>query len=95
MPVRTVKAVTGTGAWIPLSVHDGESRIQIAVNTTNEGRVEYTLDNVLDADVSAYAVTEYTFAAATAAEMAHPAAAVRVVMTSGTSTLRVLQTGNT
>lgn len=95
MVVRYVEATTGAGTlpWVPLNVHATNARTQISINTTNEGRVEYTLDDVMDADVSAYAIGEFTFAAATAAELGHPATAVRMVVTSGAATMRVLQTG--
>jgi hypothetical protein len=95
MPVRSVQTTAGAGtlSWVPLNVHEDHAPVHIHINSTNAGSVEYTLDNVLDADVSALAITKFTFAAATAATLDHPATAVRLVVSSGAATMRVLQAG--
>ena len=92
-------AVVGT---TPLIIHNfGSQEVQWQFtksgNGTFTGTVEYTLDKVLDTDVSAAWIVEATPAAASAATMAHPAAAIRLNITAASGNnqvgFRVLQTG--
>ena len=96
-------AAAGTTAWIPLDVAAAGCpfNVQLSLNRTGAGtsssRIDYTLDNVMDAGVSAYAITLRTVEDATAFNVTHPMEAVRLVVTSGSGTnnltLRVLQAG--
>ena len=107
MPVQVIQTTAASGAvtlpWVPLNIHDENPRVQWSLNKTGNGtftaNIDYTLDDMLDADVSALAIadTAETFAAATAREMSHPASGIRLVISAASGNnqiaFRVLQTG--
>ena len=106
MPVRVVQAsavsAPATFATVPLNVHnDGSQEVQWQFTKSGNGTftavVEYTIDDVFDADVSAAFITESTPAAASAATMTHPATGIRLRMSAASGNnqigFRVLQTG--
>jgi hypothetical protein len=106
--VRYIETTAASGArtlaWAPLDplLSQTPFNVQIAVNKTGNGvftgTVQYTLENLLEAGVSAYAISErVSVAAVTAFNMTHPAYGVRFVVASASGhnniTFRVLQTG--
>ncbi len=105
MVVRVIQTTAASAAitlpWIPLNMQVEDPQIQWHFNRTGNGTadldVEYTLDNVLDPDVSAVAINEASVATATAASMDHPAMAIRLAVASASGnnvlTFRVLQAG--
>ena len=106
MVVRLVVATAVSAARVlgpvALNVHQiGAQEVQWSFGKSGNGTftatVQYTLDNVLDADVSALWITEATPAATSAAVMAHPAAGIRLNISAASGNnqigFRVLQTG--
>lgn len=104
MPVRSVQTTAAAGAlpWVPLNVHSDDPQVQWSYNRSGNGSitaaVQYTLDNVLDPDVSALAIQVTALSTAVhAAHLGHPATAIRLNITAAsganTVTFRVLQTG--
>src|SRR3990167_11203165 len=99
MTIRVIQTTAASGArtldWVPLNpaVDDGPFNVQISYNRTGagtgSGRIDYTLENVMEAGVSAFAITERTVEDATAFNMTHPAYAVRLAVTSASGNNQV------
>ena len=106
MPTRIAVTTAASAATVlgpyALNVHnDGSQEVQWQFTKSGNGTftatVEYTLDNVLDAGVSAAWIVERTPAAASAATMTHPASGIRLNISAASGNnqigFRVLQTG--
>jgi hypothetical protein len=107
MPIRVFQdtVVTATSMpWIPLNIHRDQVEASFRLSFTGNGTriisIEYTLDNVLDADVSAVASTVMTAsmsAGSTAQTFRVPAVGIRYRVVGGSasanSTFRFLQLG--
>jgi hypothetical protein len=85
-----------------LNIHNaGSNEVQWQFTKSGAGTftaaVEYTLDDLFDADVSAAWVNEATPTAASAATMSHPATGIRLSITAASGNnqigFRVLQPG--
>ena len=108
MTIRSIQTTAASAAvtlaWVPPNpaVDDGPFNVQVVINKTGagvfKGTVQYTVENVMESGVSAFAVTEQaSVAGATGVNITHPAYAVRlaIVSASGNNQIafRVLQTG--
>ena len=106
MPVQIAIATAVSAAVvlgpIPLNIHnEGSQEVQWQFGKSGNGTftatVEYTIDKLMDADVSAVWLNESTPAAASAATMTHPASGIRLNISAASGNnqvgFRVLQTG--
>ena len=108
-PIRSIQTTAASGARTldptPLEVYASEFNVQWVFNRTGAGHcqaeVQYTLDNILEAGVSALWVVSKvltTADTATAQTITHPMAAIRLAITSASGNnqvaFRVLQTGS-
>lgn len=106
MAVRYIETTAASGArnlaWVPLDVNAPRTTIVVGVNKTGNGTfaadVQYTLDNILEANVSVVPFVERTInVSATAFGIDHPAAAIRLAITSASGhnniSFRLIQTG--
>ena len=107
MPVRHVQTMTlasanTVAAWVPLDIYQKDFEVAYAVNATGNGGVRYavqfTLDNVLEAGVSAVArdLVSAQTAAGIDGTVQSPITAIRVQVSASSSVVfsfRVLQGG--
>jgi hypothetical protein len=105
MVVRVVQSTAASAAVIlpeiVLDPLEADQQVQWSINKSGNGTstfvVEYTLDKILDADVSALWITEMSATDTTAATMSHPASGIRLNISAASGNnqvgFRVLQTG--
>lgn len=103
MPVNATQTTVATATsmpWVPLNFHESDAPVRVLVSKSasfaRTMQVQFTLDQVMDAKVSAVPVTAFETTDGSSALIAAPVAAVRMVIAgsgSATAAFRVLQGG--
>lgn len=104
MPIRVRQETAATATslpWIPLNIHNMDAPttfvVNKGVNFARTFQVQFTVDDIFDADVSAFPVTAFEAVDVTSGVLDQPMTAIRlrVVLGSGSATtsFRVLQGG--